>query len=675
MTKLFDENEIRKTIHILKPDNQLFEVRIIYENTKTLSGYFCSAETLIQALNSISVRNKPNIYISLQYLNDACYSRSQRDSFIEKPKNSTSDNDVIGYDWLMIDLDPKRPTGTSSSNEELLLARKLGNKIYLFLRNLGFEKPVTALSGNGVHLLYKIKIRADKDNAKLIEKCLKTLNMLFTTNEVEVDVKNFNPARICKLYGTVSNKGSNTKDRPHRLSMITGCPENIKTTDIKYLQKLCEYYPKEEKPQRYNNYNPKSFDMEEWLNKYSINYKKDTFSDGDKFILEHCPFDHNHNGKDACIFVNRNGAIGFNCFHNSCSDKTWKDVRMMFEPDAYEKKNMEYRNRMYSAPTEPPKIKPLENQPIFYTADDIENLPRQEEVFIETGIKEIDKKIRGLKLGAVSVFSGLRASAKSTLLSQIALNAIDKNINVCIYSGELTPRNFMKWLYLQAAGKGYTEPTEFEGYYKTPKKYKDQIVKWLADKLLLYNNDYGNKFEAIKNEVRKVTVEKNVKLIILDNLMSFDIKSLSSDKYQAQTDFIWELQRIAKDLNVHIAFVAHPRKAMGFLRLDDISGTADLGNAVDYAFIVHRVNNDFRRLSKQMFMWKDDNPIYKATNAIEIAKDRDGGTQDYFVPLWYETETKRLKNDETENKIFSWNNEVAVEGFVPVGTYEETPFD
>lgn len=675
MTKLFDENEIRKTIHILKPDNQLFEVRIIYENSKTLSGYFCSAETLIQALNSISVRNKPNIYISLQSLNDACYSRSQRDSFIEKPKNSTSDNDVIGYDWLMIDLDPKRPTGTSSSNEELLLARKLGNKIYLFLRNLGFEKPVTALSGNGVHLLYKIKIRADKDNAKLIEKCLKTLNMLFTTNEVEVDVKNFNPARICKLYGTVSNKGSNTKDRPHRLSMITGCPENIKTTDIKYLQKLCEYYPKEEKPQKYNNYNPRNFDMEEWLNKYSINYKKDTFSDGDKFILEHCPFDHNHNGKDACIFVNRNGAIGFNCFHNSCSDKTWKDVRMMFEPDAYEKKNMEYRNRMYSAPTEPPKIKPLENQPIFYTADDIENLPRQEEVFIETGIKEIDKKIRGLKLGAVSVFSGLRASAKSTLLSQVALNAIDKNINVCIYSGELTPRNFMKWLYLQAAGKGYTEPTEFEGYYKTPKKYKDQIVKWLSDKLLLYNNDYGNKFEAIKNEIRKITVEKNVKLIILDNLMSFDIKSLSSDKYQAQTDFIWELQRIAKDLNVHIAFVAHPRKAMGFLRLDDISGTADLGNAVDYAFIVHRVNNDFRRLSKQMFMWKDDNPIYKATNAIEIAKDRDGGTQDYFVPLWYETETKRLKNDETENKIFSWNNEVTVEGFVPVGPYEETPFD
>ena len=33
---------------------------------------------------------------------------------------------------------------------------------------------------------------------------------------------------------------------------------------------------------------------------------------------------------------------------------------------------------------------------------------------------------------------------------------------------------------------------------------------------------------------------------------------------------------------------------MGFLRKDDISGTADLTNAVDNVFIVHRVNNDFK---------------------------------------------------------------------------------
>ena len=159
-------------------------------------------------------------------------------------------------------------------------------------------------------------------------------------------------------------------------------------------------------------------------------------------------------------------------------------------------------------------------------------------------------------------------------------------------------------------------------------------------------------------------------MLILDNLMTFDISGMSENKYEAQTKFILTLQgEIAKPYNVHILFVAHPRKAMGFLRLDDISGTADLGNAVDNAFIVHRVNQDFKRLSKQMFGWKDDNPIYQATNVIEIAKDRDGGMMDYFIPLYYEPETKRLKNYSSETKIYGWNKTdtgfIAVQGEIP----------
>ena len=125
--------------------------------------------------------------------------------------------------------------------------------------------------------------------------------------------------------------------------------------------------------------------------------------------------------------------------------------------------------------------------------------------------------------------------------------------------------------------------------------------------------------------------------------MAFDIKSLSESKFEAQTAFTWTLHEMAQKYDIHIVFVAHPRKAMGFLRLDDISGTADIGNAVDNAFIIHRVNSDFIRLSKQTFGWKDDNPLYKATNVIEIAKDRDGGMQDYFVPLYYEVALRKIK--------------------------------
>ena len=672
---MLNEKEIRKTIELMKPNSQLFEVRMIFNNKAMYSGYFNDADSLMAAFRELNVQGECNVYITLNSINPACYDRQQKNTFCKNAKITTSDNDIIGYDWLMIDLDPKRPSGTSSTNEQIEKAKEYGSKIYQFMRNLGFSKPLFANSGNGVHLLYRIRLKNSDENRKLIELSLKTLNMLFTSSEIDVDMKNFNQSRVCKLYGTKAQKGANSSDRPHRMSYIIGNPETIEVNDIKYLQKLCDLYPKEEKPQKYNNYHPREFDLEEWMNKYGLRYRKSSYEDGVKYILDCCPFDSNHKGKDACIFQSRTGAIGFHCFHNSCSDKTWKDVRLLFEPDAYEKRQQEYEKRIYSKPNrkqEVKKIQETDGNPVFYTANDILNLPREEESFIKSGIHVIDKKMRGLKKGYVSVISGLRASGKSSVISEVCLDCVDSKNRVGVFSGELAPKNFMRWMNLQAAGKGYVESTQFEGYYNVSRKYQEKIANWLGDKFFLYNNEYGNDFSAIMEEFEKKIESDKLDLLILDNLMAFNISGLSDNKWDAQTEFVLSLQRLAKRKDIHIVFVAHPRKAMGFLRLDDISGTGDLGNAVDNAFIVHRVNNDFIRLTKQMFGWKDDNDLYQATNVVEIAKDRDGGLQDCFIPLYYEKETKRLRNTVVENKIYGWNRDN--DGFSSVENLE-IPFE
>lgn len=662
---MIDEKEIRKAISILKPDKQLFECRVIYNNGAVFSGYFKGADELMAGIDDIRDFADCNFYITLNILNPACYDRSQRGRFEKRAKATTSDNDVLGFQWLMVDLDPRRPTGTSSDDSQIEKAKAKGNKLYSFMKNLGFEEPVMGLSGNGVHLLYSLRLKNSDENKQLLKKSLETLNMLFSDDDIDVDMKNFNPSRVCKLYGTTAQKGSNSSERPHRMSYLVKVPNEIKPTDIAYLKKLCDIAPKEERPQKYNNYQPREFDLEEWLCKYGLRYRKASYADGTKYILECCPFDSNHKGKDACIFQSRSGAIGFHCFHNSCADKTWRDVRLLYEPDAYEKRQQEYERKIYSKPKpEPVKIEPKEGKPVFYTANDILNLPKEDERFIKTGISDVDKRTRGLKAGYTSVLSGLRASAKSTVLSQICCECIESDNRVGVYSGELSPRNFMRWLNLQAAGKNHVEPTQFEGYYNVSRKNQELIADWMEGKFWLYNNDYGNNYRSIRDEFEKQIKEKKLDLLILDNLMAFDIKDLADTKYDAQTAFVWSLHELARNTNTHILFVAHPRKALGFLRLDDISGTADLANAVDNAFIIHRVNNDFRRLSKMTFGWKDDNPIYSATNVIEIAKDRDGGTQDYFAPLYYEPESKRLKNYKAENKIYSWI-EKKDDGFLP----------
>ena len=673
---MLNEKEIRKTIAIMKPDGQLFEVRVIYGNKAMYSGYFTNADDLMRAFDELRNFADCNVYITLNSINEACFDRVQKKRFEKNAKTTTSDNDIVGYDWLMIDLDPKRPSGTSSTDEQIKKAKEQGNKIYQFMQNLGFSKPLFANSGNGVHLLYRIRLKNSDENRKLIEMSLKTLNMLFTSPDIDVDMKNFNQSRVCKLYGTTAQKGANSSDRPHRMSYIIGNPESIEVNDIKYLQKLCALYPQEEKPQKYNNYQPREFDLEEWLNKYGLRYRKSSYADGTKYILDCCPFDSNHKGKDACIFQSRTGAIGFHCFHNSCADKTWKDVRLLFEPDAYEKRQQEYEKQIYLKPNrkkqEVKKIKETEGSPVFYTAIDVLNLPQKEESFIKSGIHVIDKKMRGLKKGYVSVISGLRASGKSSVISEICLDCVDSENRVGVFSVKLAPKNFMRWMNLQAAGKGYVESTQFDGYYNVHRKYQEKIANWLGNNFFLYNNEYGNNFSAIMEEFEKKVEKYKLDLLILDNLMAFNISNLGESKWDAQTEFVLSLQRLAKRKDIHIAFVAHPRKAMGFLRLDDISGTGDLGNAVDNAFIVHRVNNDFIRLTKQMFGWKDDNELYQATNVIEIAKDRDGGLQDCFIPLYYEKESKRLRNSAVENKIYGWNKDN--DGFSSVENLE-IPFE
>ena len=107
-------NEIRKFYEVIKDNNQLTEIRIL-DGKKIYSGYFSSAEDIIKALEGF---NSYNIYFTLNRINDACEGRSQVNKITLSYKATTSDNDIINRDWILIDLDPKRPSDTNSTDEE-----------------------------------------------------------------------------------------------------------------------------------------------------------------------------------------------------------------------------------------------------------------------------------------------------------------------------------------------------------------------------------------------------------------------------------------------------------------------------------------------------------------------------------------------------------------------------
>ena len=165
---IVNEQEIRKTVNVLKPDHQLFEVRILgADKRNVLSGYFTDCDVLIDALRHAPLSGT-NIYITLNKVNEALYSRIQKDRFV-KNVNTTTDTEIDRYEWLFIDLDPIRPANISSSDKELQMAAELMGKVKNYMHGLGFKDPVEAASGNGYHLLYRIDLPVSLPHKQLLE--------------------------------------------------------------------------------------------------------------------------------------------------------------------------------------------------------------------------------------------------------------------------------------------------------------------------------------------------------------------------------------------------------------------------------------------------------------------------------------------------------------------------
>lgn len=297
-------------------------------------------------------------------------------------------------------------------------------------------------------------------------------------------------------------------------------------------------------------------------------------------------------------------------------------------------------------------IKVMTSEKTMLTTNDVDMGQEEIKEKILSGIKDLDSSIKGFTMGQLSIWSGGNASAKSTFLNQLAIESINQGYKVAIYSGELTIKRLLGWIISQCAGKKYMNYNRQKDYYYVEPVVKERIIKWLNDKLYIYDNAKGNKANNVINGLRYCVNDKGIKVVIIDNLMSIDIGN--ENKYDLQSQFIQQLSNLAKELDIHIHFVCHPRKTVSFLRKTDISGTADLTNIADNVFIMHRTNNDFKIKTKEMFKWSENHPIYDYSNVIEVCKNRDYGVEDAFIGMYYEPISRRLMNSENEEKHYKW---------------------
>ena len=297
---MIDEKTIRCWWATLKTPDQLTEVRVLGKGKAVYSGYFSDVESMLAELRRYD--GMGGIYATINEIKDACAGREQYGRLVKSPKATTNDGEIERRRYILIDFDPERPADTNATDAEVKLAEQKMRTVYRYLRDVGFESPVVANSGNGYHLYYKVDIPNTDESKVLVENYLKALNMMFGDENVKVDTSVFNASRIAKVIGTKSNKGSNTKNRPQRMSYFIHVPDQFKVTDISYINKVASEIPDAEKPSRFNHYSSEPFDIEGFIKDHDIEVEKRvTFPGGTRIVLKECPFNSNH--KDSAIFV------------------------------------------------------------------------------------------------------------------------------------------------------------------------------------------------------------------------------------------------------------------------------------------------------------------------------------------------------------------------------------
>jgi hypothetical protein len=198
--------QIAEWLQVFIQPNQTTELRALGLERGTVSRIFRGTELAQMALLAADLEQEgaKGVYFIPNPLRPSL-SRSQ----------PARDSDVLRRNWLLIDIDPVRPANTVAIPEQRLAAWRVSDRVYETLQAARFPSPVSAESGNGFHLCYRIDMANDNASRDRIRKLLHGLHKRCSDEFARVDTSTFNAARIWRLYGIANGKGKHEPATSH----------------------------------------------------------------------------------------------------------------------------------------------------------------------------------------------------------------------------------------------------------------------------------------------------------------------------------------------------------------------------------------------------------------------------------------------------------------------------
>ena len=368
-----DANEIIHALRLWFQAGDVFEVRVLdavsadYRREHIESGYFDyeHISAVPEALKRLlSFRG---VYVTVNPVNPDLLARAVNRLRPAGRNPTTADTDIVRRRWLLIDCDPRRASGVSSSNSEHESALVKAREIRDGLSSLGWADPIMTDSGNGAQLMYRIDLPAD--DGELVRRVIGEIAKA-SSEQVAIDTSVHNPARIWRIPGTMNCKGDSIPERPHRMARILDEPQDIVSVSREQMQDIVSYQSEDTQtdvPDDEWKHTMPAFDLDSWITQYCPELgSPQPWKGGRKWIFPVCPFNEAHTNKSAVLIQEPSGAVAFKCHHNGCSGNDWRALRELREPGCYDRREEANSDVDLSGILKPNRIEKQEKEaPLF----------------------------------------------------------------------------------------------------------------------------------------------------------------------------------------------------------------------------------------------------------------------------------------------------------------------
>ena len=368
-----DANEIIHALRLWFQAGDVFEVRVLdavnadYRREHIESGYFDyeHISAVPEALKRLlSFRG---VYVTVNPVNPDLLARAVNRLRPAGRNPTTADTDIVRRRWLLIECDPRRASGVSSSNAEHESALAKAREIRDGLSSLGWPDSIMTDSGNGAQLMYRIDLPAD--DGELVRRVIGEIAKA-SSEQVAIDTSVHNPARIWRLPGTMNCKGDSIPERPHRMARILEEPQDIVPVSKEQMQDIVSHQSEDTQtdvPDDEWKHTMPAFDLDSWIAQYCPELgSPQPWKGGRKWIFPVCPFNEAHTNKSAVLIQEPSGAVAFKCHHNGCSGNDWRALRELREPGCYDRREEANSDVDLSGILKPNRIEKQEKEaPLF----------------------------------------------------------------------------------------------------------------------------------------------------------------------------------------------------------------------------------------------------------------------------------------------------------------------